>query len=148
MSALSLINSLIAVVQFKVDNIETQKKQFKHELSFEQEIIRTKDIYKKHITTWSIDGSYTQLLDINILYCLTLSRIERSNLLLNLIDSYRRDNIANLIQNSGKINTEQDKIKEWISSRPFVKEIQDKIQNTKLNFAEIYAGLGNEEAVN
>eukprot|EP01084_Bolivina_argentea_P273155 465228_1 len=151
MSALILLDSLIKVVEVSIDH-KTANEQDNNQLIVdlnvtEQQIIETRDIYQKHIKTWGTGGSYTQLADINILYGLTVSRIQSNNLLLNLIDSYRRDKIADLIHiketNSyHKIQSEEERVKKWISSRPFIKQLQDKVQNTTLDFAEINAQLG------
>eukprot|EP01084_Bolivina_argentea_P025565 47535_1 len=110
-----------------------------------QQILETWDIYRKHIKTWGVDGDFTKLKDINILYFLTVSRIKGNNLLLHLIDSYNRDIITNSIlkmDNSTETNefnnvTEEQRVTQWISSTSFLQQLDKKVKEMKVNFAEI-----------
>eukprot|EP01084_Bolivina_argentea_P094902 170630_1 len=128
----------------------------------EEQIVKTRDICQKHIKTWGTDGDFTQLTDINVLYFLTVSRINTgNNLLINLMDSYNRDIITKFIKLieehcqeqkeeqsfEYKIGNEVERIDEWISARPFLKELDQEIKkmSRKLNITKIQTMITNKK---
>eukprot|EP01083_Nonionella_stella_P100251 282482_1 len=120
--------------------------EFKLKVSAD-DMLKTHQMYAKCIKTWGTNGNYTQLSDINTLYFLTLSRMDaRMNLLLNVVDSYRRDIVAQLLKNrmetkpksdiditDHELQPEQQRLSQYITTRPFLVELRDALQKIQID---------------
>lgn len=127
----------------------------KNEIDINKEIIKTYNLYSENIKTWAgskMDKS-TKLTDINILWFLTISRLnKKSSLLPNIIDSYKRYAIQNILDEEIVSNEdmdvtrysqepEKDRLKKWIASSPFLTNLQDEMAKIKLDTKKIEEGF-------
>ena len=124
----------------------------------EKEILETYKLYKNkgYVKTWAANNSdTTQLTDINILYFITISLKNRSNLLINLVDAYKRFSLDMILEDIKRndeedkdksvtqysTNAESERRKKWINGSLFLKTLSNMVSKVKLNAAEIERGL-------
>lgn len=122
----------------------------------EEDLLETYKIYtsNNYLRTWhSANTNATQLTDINVLYLITISRLNNNDLSMHLIDSYKRCSLNQIINNLNQsqnydqditlfsITPEKDRLYEWINNSKVLKDLQQKLDKIQLDVDKIEQGM-------
>ena len=117
--------------------------QFNFDMN-EKQMLDTFNLYDKYITAWGNEAK----MDMNMLHFLTCSMYDNHNLLMDLVDIYKRDTLEEMMKEqeqdkSKNIDTdvvnqitdgEGKRFERWLEKYEISKRLQQKYDNHKINY--------------